>query len=203
MTTPEWRRHRLNETYHRLCAHPGTQLTPALEQVVHAAGQDAAVLRQWAETLEQAAHDTADAALLDWCTRLREALADDEPVLACLGGLLTHGQLGAEARSYAYTYRGQRLYHSDRDEEALVEYDRALAHNAGNAAAWTHRGETHLWLGHHDQAIADLTGRTRTRPSTRLGPQHSWQSTSANRPLREGASGPGTGGGDRSRRYLQ
>ncbi|GHD07704.1 hypothetical protein GCM10010313_27200 [Streptomyces violarus] len=58
----EWRRHRLDETYHRLCAHPGAQLTPALEQVVHAAGQDTAVLRQWVETLEQAARDTADAA---------------------------------------------------------------------------------------------------------------------------------------------
>ncbi|MEU2502886.1 tetratricopeptide repeat protein [Streptomyces pseudogriseolus] len=154
---PGWRRHRLDETYHRLCAHPATQLTPALEQVVQAAGQDTAVLRQWVETLEQAAQDTADATLLAWSTRLREALADDEPVLACLAGLLAHGPLGAAARSWAHTYRGHRLYLSDRDEEALIELDRALAHDARNAHARARRGETHRWLGHHEQAVADLT----------------------------------------------
>ena len=154
---PEWRRHRLDETYHRLCAHPATQLTPALEQVVQAAGQDTAVLRQWVETLEQAARDTADAALLTWSTRLGEALADDEPVLACLAALLAHGPLSMAARGWAHTYRGQRLYFSDREEEALVELDRALAHDARNAHAWASRGETHRWLGHHEQAVADLT----------------------------------------------
>ncbi|MFJ2565727.1 tetratricopeptide repeat protein [Streptomyces sp. NPDC087568] len=154
---PEWRRHRLDETYHRLCAHPGTHLTPALEHVVHAAGQDAAVLRQWVETLEQAARDTADAPLFNWSIRLRGALVDDEPVLACLGGLLAHGQLGTAAGSWAHTYRGQHLYFSDRDEESLIEFNHAIAHDARNARAWARRGETHRWLGHYDQAIADLT----------------------------------------------
>ncbi|MEV0695715.1 tetratricopeptide repeat protein, partial [Streptomyces sp. NPDC050388] len=165
---PAWRRHRLDETYHRLCAHPATQLTPALEQVVHAAGQDTAVLRQWVETLEQAAQDTADTALLDWSIRLREALADDEPVLACLAALLAHGRLGTKARSWAHTYRGHRLYLADRDEEALIEFDRALAHDARNAHAWAHRGKTHSWLDHHDQAIADLTA------ALELDPTYAW-----------------------------
>ncbi|MFI7396441.1 AAA family ATPase, partial [Streptomyces tendae] len=153
----EWRRHRLDETYHRLCAHPGTYRTSALEQVVHAAGQDTAVLRQWAETLEQAAQDTADAALLAWSIRFGEALADDQPILACLAALLTHAQLSTATKSWAHTYRGQRLYISDRDEEALVEFDRALAHDASHAHAWAGRGRTHRWLGHHDKALADLT----------------------------------------------
>ncbi|MGV9397093.1 tetratricopeptide repeat protein [Streptomyces sp. NPDC003668] len=161
----EWRRHCLDEMYHRLCAHPGTQLTTALEHVVHAAGQGTAVLRQWAEALEQAAQDTADAALLNWSLRLRDALADDEPLLVCLGGLLAHGQLGRAARSWAYTYRGQRLYLSDRDEEALVEFDRALAHDARNALAWARRGETHRWLDHHEEAVADLTAALELDPT--------------------------------------
>ncbi|MEU9575454.1 tetratricopeptide repeat protein, partial [Streptomyces massasporeus] len=165
---PEWRRHRLDETYHLLCAHPGTQLTAALEQVVHAAGQGTAVLRQWVETLEQAAYDTADAVLLDWFVRLRDGLADDEPVLACLGDLLVHGRLGMAARSWAYTYRGRRLYLSDRDEESLVELDRAIAHDARNASAWAHRGKTHCWLGHYDQAITDLTA------ALELDPTYAW-----------------------------
>ncbi|MGW8481243.1 tetratricopeptide repeat protein, partial [Streptomyces sp. NPDC055898] len=154
---PGWRRHRLDETYHRLCAHPAACLTAALEQVVQAAGQDTAVLRQWAEALGQAAHDTADAALVGWSGRLREALADDEPALACLTALLTHGRLSTRARGQAHTHRGRRLYLADRDEEALAEFDQAIATAPRNAYALACRGEAHRWLGHIDQAIADFT----------------------------------------------
>ncbi|OEJ55380.1 hypothetical protein BGK72_02160 [Streptomyces agglomeratus] len=162
---PEWRRHRLDETYHRLCAHPGTQLTPALEQLVHAAGQDTAVLRQWIETLEQAAEEATDAALLNWSGLLRDALVGDEPGLTCLGVLLSHSQLSAEIKGWAYTYRGIRLYLCDREEEALTELDRAIAHNACNVHAWARRGETHRWVGHYDQAIADFTAALEIDPT--------------------------------------
>ncbi|MFF0195621.1 tetratricopeptide repeat protein [Streptomyces anulatus] len=153
----EWRRHHLDETYHRLCAHPGTHLTAVLEQVVHAASEEPAVLRQWIETLEQAAQDTTDTTLLTWAKRLRGALTGDEPALACLGVLLSHSQLSSESRGWVYTYRGIRLYLGDQDEEALAEFDRAIAHNARNALAWARRGEEHRLLGNYDQAVADLT----------------------------------------------
>ncbi|MFE7354686.1 tetratricopeptide repeat protein [Streptomyces sp. NPDC057543] len=154
---PGWRRHRLDETYHRLCAHPAAYLTAALEQVVQAADQDTGVLRQWTETLEQAAHDTADAALLSWAGHLRNALADNEPALACLTALLTHGRLSTPARGQAHTHRGRRLYLADRDEEALAELDQAIAAAPRNAYALACRGEAHRWLGHIDQAITDFT----------------------------------------------
>ncbi|MGW0856302.1 tetratricopeptide repeat protein [Streptomyces sp. NPDC002690] len=165
---PMWRRHRLDETYHRLCAHPSTDLPSALEHVVHAAGQDSAVLRQWVEALEQAAQDAADSSLLHWSGRLRDALNDDDPGLACLGVLLSHDRLSAESRSWAYTYRGIHLYYCDRDEEALSEFDRAIAHNDRNARAWAQRGETHRWLDRHDQAVADLT------VALELNPTYDW-----------------------------
>ncbi|MFE2094090.1 tetratricopeptide repeat protein, partial [Streptomyces sp. NPDC059460] len=162
---PGWRRHRLDETYHRLCAHPGAHLAPALEQVVHAAGEDTAVLRQWTETFEQAAHDSADAALLSWSGRLRDALADGEPALACLSALLTHGHLSAPARGWAHTHRGRRFYLADRDEEALTEFDQAIATDPGNTRALAYRGETHRWLGHYDQAITDFTAALNIDPT--------------------------------------
>ncbi|MFF1415396.1 tetratricopeptide repeat protein, partial [Streptomyces sp. NPDC058289] len=163
-----WRRHRLDETYHRLCAHPVAYLTAALEHLVHAAGQDAAVLRQWFEMLEQAAQDAADTVLLTWAGRLRNALVGDEPSLACLGVLLSHSRLSAESRSWASTYRGIRLYLCDRDEEALTEFDRAIAHNDRNAHSWARRGETLRWLGRYDQAITDLTA------ALELDPAYAW-----------------------------
>ncbi|MBK3561135.1 tetratricopeptide repeat protein [Streptomyces sp. MBT56] len=153
----EWRRHRADETYHRLCAYPGTYLTAALEQLVHAAGQGVAVLRQWIEAFEQAARDTTDPTLLSWAGRLRSALTGDDPVLGCLGVLLSHGGLSADGRSWASTYRGRHLYLCDREEEALAELDRAIALNTRNATAWSQRGEVHRWLGHYDRATADFT----------------------------------------------
>ncbi|MFH8365136.1 tetratricopeptide repeat protein [Streptomyces anulatus] len=161
----EWRRHHLDETYHRLCAQPGTQLTAALEQVVHAAGQETAVLRQWIETLEQAGQDTTDPALLAWAERLRAALSGTEPGLTCLGVLLSHSQLSSESRSWVYTYRGIDRYRSDQDLEALAEFDRAIAHNSRNALAWARRGEVHRLLGTYDQAVADLTAALELDPT--------------------------------------
>jgi tetratricopeptide (TPR) repeat protein len=154
---PRWRRHHLDETYHRLCANPGAQLAVALEQAVHAAGQDATILRQWIDTLAQAARDTADPALLSWTDRLQNAVADDEPALASLAALLTHGRLSTAARGWAQTYRGRRLYLADRDEEALAELDRAIADDPHNARAWSYRSDVHRWLGHTEEAAGDLS----------------------------------------------
>ncbi|MFI6691309.1 tetratricopeptide repeat protein [Streptomyces sp. NPDC050433] len=172
-----WRRHRLDESYHRLCAHPAGYATSALEQLVQAAGQDTAVLRQWLETFEQAAHDTADAALLDWSGRLRETLADDEPALACLSILLTHPDLSTEARGWAHAHRGRRLYLADRDEEAITELDRAVTLDARNALALIYRAEARNWLNRTDGAVADFTAaleldHTRTRALTGRGEAH-------------------------------
>ncbi|CQR64699.1 tetratricopeptide repeat protein [Streptomyces leeuwenhoekii] len=152
-----WRRHRLDETYHRLCAQPAAYLPTALEQTVHAAGQETEILLQWTDAFAQAARDTADPALLGWSVRLRDAVADSAPALTALAVLLTHGRLDPAGRAWAHTYRGRHLYHDDRDEEALAELDRAVAADPGNARAWTHRGDVHHWLGHTEQAIADLT----------------------------------------------
>ncbi|MFJ8856466.1 tetratricopeptide repeat protein, partial [Streptomyces sp. NPDC102437] len=154
---PGWRRHRLDETYHRLCARPGVYLASALEQVVQAAGQDTAVLRQWTEAFEQAARDTADTALLSWSGRFRDAIADAEPAIVCLTALLTHGRLSAGARVWAHTHRGRHLFFAERDEEALTEFDQAIATEPHNILALVHRGETHYWLGQNTQAITDFT----------------------------------------------
>ncbi|WP_345113931.1 tetratricopeptide repeat protein [Streptomyces drozdowiczii] len=161
----EWRRHCLDEMFHRLCAHPGTYLTAALGKVVHAAGKETAVLRQWVETLEQAAHDTTDTALLTWAERLQGTLTGNDPNLACLGALLSHGELNSESRSWAYAYRGIHLYLGDQDEEALAEFDRAIAHSARNALALAHRGEGHRLLHNHDQAVADFTAALELDPT--------------------------------------
>ncbi|MEV5242322.1 tetratricopeptide repeat protein [Streptomyces cinnamoneus] len=154
---PRWRRHHLDEIYHRLCADPAAGLPAALAQAVHAAGHDTATLRQWTDVLAQAARDTTDPALFSWADRLQNAATDDDPALASLGALLAHGRLDTVARAWAHTYRGQHLYYADRDDEAVAELDRALAIDPRNTSALAHRGEAHRQAGRIDQAVADLT----------------------------------------------
>ncbi|MFD7405478.1 tetratricopeptide repeat protein [Streptomyces sp. NPDC059866] len=154
---PLWRRHRLDETYHRLCANPAVHLAAALEQAVQAAGQETAILRQWTDTLGQAARDTAEPTLQSWADRLQNAVAEDEPALAALTALLAHGQLGSTARAWAHTYRGQCLCLADLDDESIAELGRAIAVDSSNARAWAFRGEAHRCRGNNEQAVSDLT----------------------------------------------
>ncbi|MGP4085893.1 tetratricopeptide repeat protein [Streptomyces sp. KR55] len=160
-----WRRHCLDETYHRLCAQPATHLPAALEQAVHAAGQNAEILQQWTDIFGQAARDTADPALLTWADRLQNAVADGAPNCTALAALLTHGRLDTAVRAWAHTYRGLHLYLADRDDEALTELDRALATDPDNADAWAYRGDVHRWLEHTDQAVSDFTTALRLEPA--------------------------------------
>ncbi|MFI6372558.1 tetratricopeptide repeat protein [Streptomyces sp. NPDC050546] len=154
---PRWRRHRLDETYHRLCAHPAAELPATLEEAVHAAGQDAEILRQWIDGFAQAARDSADPALLTWAERLQSAAADAQPLLAALAALLAHGGLDISARAWVHAYRGRQLYLADRDDEATQALDLAVATDPRNARAWAYRGDLHRWLDHSEQAISDLT----------------------------------------------
>ncbi|MEW2519732.1 tetratricopeptide repeat protein [Actinacidiphila alni] len=152
-----WRRHSLDETYHRLCARPAAGLDAALEQGVLAAGQSTEALRQWIDTLEQAARDTADPVLRSWADRLQTAVADSEPVLAGLTVLLTHDRLSRAGRGRVHTYRGWELHAADRDDEALAELDRAVATDPGNHRAWAYRGDVHRLQNRYGPAVGDLT----------------------------------------------
>ncbi|WP_393053011.1 tetratricopeptide repeat protein [Streptomyces sp. LN549] len=164
----KWRRHQLDETYHRLCGHPESFLKPALENVVRAASRDTSVLRQWVETLEQAAYDTANDSLLTWSKRLRDALGNEESALTCLSVLISHGQLSNTVTSEAYTYRGYLLYLSGRAESSLSELDCALSFDDHNTFAWACRGEARRWLGQHEEAISDLN------TALELDPTYAW-----------------------------
>jgi tetratricopeptide (TPR) repeat protein len=165
---PGWRRHRLDETYHRLCAHPAAELPAAAELTVHAAGHDTAILRQWADALATAARDTDDAALIAWTSRLQNAVAGEEPGLTVLGTLLRHAGLSADARAWAHGYRGRILYLDDRTEEALAELDLAVVADPRNARAWAYRSEAHRLLGHIDSALSDVA------TALTLSPDDAW-----------------------------
>ncbi|MEV0438045.1 tetratricopeptide repeat protein [Streptomyces spectabilis] len=163
-----WLRHRLDETYHRLCAQPACQLAAALEEAVHAAGQDVAVLRQWVDVLQLAAYDTVDAGLLAWARRLDAAVTGDEPQLAALAVLLEHGSLSTEGRGRAHTFRGHTFHAAERYQEAVDELNRAVVLAPRDVGAWGLRGSAHYRLNHFDCAIDDFTTIVGLEPDDHL-----------------------------------
>ncbi|MFJ6080539.1 tetratricopeptide repeat protein [Streptomyces sp. NPDC092369] len=151
-----WRGHRLDETYHRLCAHPAQHLTAALEEAIHAAGHDLPTLRRWADILTKAGVDSDAPAVTDWGRRLTEATAGEQGVLDGLAALLTAPDLSTAARASAHLYRGRYLHHADRPDEAIAELGRAIDIHPTTAVAYQERGEAHHWLDLSGYAVGDL-----------------------------------------------
>ncbi|MEU7183441.1 MULTISPECIES: tetratricopeptide repeat protein [Streptomyces] len=162
---PDWREHRLNEIYHRLCAHPTYHLTTMIEDTVHAAGQDLATMRHWIDMLARSAQDTAHPDLVQWSERLTTAAAGDRPLLDTLPVLLTTPGLTATARAWAHIHRGWYLYRDDRGEEAIAAFGQATAADPTLTEAHIGHGVTCRWSRRYDQAIADLTRAAELDPA--------------------------------------
>ena len=62
-----------------------------------------------------------------------------------------HGQ-----RTPLYAGRGEALLQMERHQDALEDFDKALADDAGMAAAWNNRGLALGGLGRHDDAVASF-----------------------------------------------
>ncbi|MEU2862431.1 tetratricopeptide repeat protein [Streptomyces mirabilis] len=154
-----WREHRLSETYHRLCARPHHTLSEALQDVLNACDEGAAVLRRWAQVLLQAGHDTDTPVLVAWEQRLQPTgpEADDAISLTnALSQLLTSSELTNADRVLAYTIRGREHRNAGRYDDALADYASALALGPDFGRAYYGRGETCRLMSRYDQALTDF-----------------------------------------------
>ena len=167
---PGWRALRLEETYHRLCADPGSALPGALAAVVHACAELPAAAAQWAQAIAQAGLDT-DAPTIQACgQRLEDALRLDqhEATAACLDVILSQDRLPDDVLPVALRTRGRALYYLDRDAEALVDLNKAIALTPEDSRALAYRGAAHLWLDRNGEALADLD------KAIELDPDYQW-----------------------------
>ncbi|MGW0608851.1 tetratricopeptide repeat protein [Streptomyces sp. NPDC002644] len=161
-----WWRHRIDETYHRLCAHPGSGTAGVLEEAVHAAEAGPETLRLWADAFGQAAEDTDDDSLRELAGRIRAATeAAGDVVVAALEVLLAQRTLGPAARAHAHVVRGRHLEVAGQEEAAAAEFDRAVALDPDSAAARFHRGRAHLRAGREEEAVDDLAAAVRLDPT--------------------------------------
>ncbi|MFC5720994.1 tetratricopeptide repeat protein [Streptomyces gamaensis] len=154
---PEWREERLDELYHLLCARPRAELGAALLDGVHACDESLEIARRWARVLAEAGEDADSELLRGWGDDCLGALSDEQSDCARLLSLLINraGFNDAE-RAHAHVIRGRELRETGSLQEALGDYDQAIALDPANARAYFGRGVTYLRLQDFEQALADL-----------------------------------------------
>jgi hypothetical protein len=92
---PAWRDHKLEETYHLMCANLVKALPDALSEIADACAHHAATAVLWAEMIVQAGRDSGSAQIRTWGQRLEEALLgnDDEAAAARMAALIREGRM--------------------------------------------------------------------------------------------------------------
>ena len=163
-----WREHRLNETYHLLCANPRTALADALRESAHAIGLDVATLRRWAQILGGAGLDTDTAALVSWGERLEAAAEQEQPGAVVLTLLLNASELDASGRALAYTVRAEEYRHVGDARSALADCEAAVALAPDAARAHAGLGETYRVLGRYEESVASCTRAVEIDPGYAL-----------------------------------
>ncbi|MEV0009718.1 tetratricopeptide repeat protein [Streptomyces sp. NPDC047973] len=163
-----WREHRINETYHRLCANHRTALPDALHQAVHAVDHDLVTFRRWAQILGQAGHDTGSARLASLGRQLEAAGKRDEATLGVIGLLLSTPELGPAGRALAYIVRGWKHRVTGAHVDALTDYEAAVALDPEASRAHTGLGETYRLMRRHEEAVAACTRAVELDPLDRF-----------------------------------
>ncbi|WP_327236127.1 tetratricopeptide repeat protein [Streptomyces sp. NBC_01317] len=166
-----WRALRLEETYHSLCANPGTALAAALRDVAEACRESVGAARRCALALAEAGEDTDDAVVREWGRRLGAALDEDDAgvgtgVRTTLGLLLDGSALDTAGRAVAHRIRGRVLSAEGRYEPALADLDRSLALVPGRYEAYLDRAVTHRGRGDTPAALADFRRAGQLAPDT-------------------------------------
>ncbi|WP_405908079.1 tetratricopeptide repeat protein [Streptomyces sp. NBC_00828] len=150
-----WRELRLAESYHLLCAGARAALPVVLRDFVDACDNGDVSAGHWARALAEAGEDADVEAARKWGRELLAALAAGG-VAAAVGLLLDRAGLDTRRQALARTVRGSALRHSGAYEEAVAEYDRAVALDPELARAYRGRGFTRNGLRDYEAAITDL-----------------------------------------------
>ncbi|MEU7553585.1 tetratricopeptide repeat protein [Streptomyces sp. NPDC044571] len=159
-----WRGHRLQETYHRLCAAPRGAVPAALRELLDAYDHDVTTLRRWVQVVVRAGRDTESGDLTGWGERLQTALARPDPGTATLTLLLTRAGLAPDGRCLALTLRARDHRNAGRYPQALTDYAQALALDPQAARIHFGLGRTHELMERYEEAIADYSRALELKP---------------------------------------
>ncbi|MER7573990.1 tetratricopeptide repeat protein [Streptomyces sp. NPDC126514] len=154
-TDRRWRELRLAEGYHRLCAREQAALPGVLRDMVPACAWGPEEARRWGRMVADAGDDTDAAEVARWGRDLLDAL-EGPTTGAALGLLLDRADLDARTRALAHASRGTILRRDGQYQQAVLEYDRAVALDAELTRAYADRGIARAHLGEYEAAVEDL-----------------------------------------------
>lgn len=152
-----WRALRLEESYHLLCARPGTALKEALRDGIYACDAGTAVARRWARMLAEAGEDADSDVLREWGRDASAALADERRRgIEALGLLLARGELDDTDRTAALVARGWHRRSAKEFAEGLVDFRQALVLDPRSVQAYYGRAVIYRAMKDFDRALQAL-----------------------------------------------
>jgi len=160
-TDDTWQRYELERLYHGLCGAPKKELPAALNGFLVALKAEGAFARRWAEVIEQAGEESGSAAVSVWGKKLmagRKAREERryEEVTAMYSELVEYPQLEKAWRVEAFARRGVTYYVMEEYEQALADFNQALALEPSLDWAIASRAQVYYVLGCLDKALADF-----------------------------------------------
>ena len=159
----EWRELRLAESYHSMCASPRTALATVSADLVSACSHGDDVVRRWVRLVADVGEDADVEAVRTYGRALTEAFADGG-VAGLLQLLLSRARGDERWRADAWAHRGDALGRAGDYEQALDNYDRALALDPDLVRAHRAKAVTRGAMGDYDAAISGLDRVTALEP---------------------------------------
>jgi tetratricopeptide (TPR) repeat protein len=164
-----WQQAALAAHYHALCAAPAEGLKLALNEFLHVYSKHYKLILPWAEAIRDAGQDADNSALAEWGERLvRCARAENagqySDIVEVLTALIPHPTLTSDSLACALVRRGQAQADLGNCNQALEDFDQAIALLPNEAWSIARRGVTYRQMECYDESIADLTQAIKLKP---------------------------------------
>ncbi|MDY6781947.1 MAG: tetratricopeptide repeat protein [Cyanobacteriota bacterium] len=168
-----WQGYTLEVLYHCLCQAPQKQLPVALNEFLAALKEQGSFARKWAETMERAGKDVEVAEVRRWGERLVEGLTayDEERyevTVSLFAELVKCSEVEEQWKAVALAWRGETYRLMGRYEDALRDFDKAIAIDSEYKWAIASRGETYRLMERYEEALKDFDR------AIELDPQYEW-----------------------------
>ncbi|MFI6174617.1 tetratricopeptide repeat protein [Nonomuraea sp. NPDC051191] len=150
-----WRRYKLQETYHRLCADYRGALPYVLRELLDAQDHDIATLRRWVQTLARAGQDADAIDVRRWAKELSAALETSDSGITALTLLIARGGFDASGKHLAYVLRAWEHRQAGSYEQALADCNAAFRFEV-TGRVLRNRGETYRLMGRYEEALVDF-----------------------------------------------
>ncbi len=164
-----WQGLAIEQHYHRLCAEPAGALDAMFTALVDTIDRNPEVVPRWLTMIRQAGRDTDSTKLSELAGLLEPLWGDaDQGRLKIMTYILANAHLDDFHKATLFGERGNIHSEHERPDEALAEFDRAVALDPDRAWLYGTRGEAYRVKSDYERSLADLT------KAIELDPEYPW-----------------------------